>query len=55
MEVGGHLHDLAVLPPGKEPQGTILLRGCVNIKADLDTVKKRKSLLLPLPRIEPLP
>jgi hypothetical protein len=55
MEMGGHLHDPEVLPPEKEPTGIPWIEGCVNKTADLDTAEKRKSLLLPLPRIEPLP
>jgi hypothetical protein len=43
MEVSGQLYASAALPPGKDPL-TYCIGGWVDLKADLDTVEKMKSL-----------
>jgi hypothetical protein len=53
LEVSGELHAPAALPRGIAP-GTHWLGGCVNPRAGLDDVKKRKFLALPGLELRPL-
>jgi hypothetical protein len=45
--VSGQLHSPAALPPGEKAPGTHWIGGCVNPRAGLDDVGKRKFLTLP--------
>jgi hypothetical protein len=51
MNIIGQLHAVAALPPEEISTGTHWIRGWVDPRARLDSVKKRK--ILPLPGIEP--
>jgi hypothetical protein len=47
MEVSGHLHATAALPPGESAPGTHWVGRWVDPRAGLDDVEKRKFLTLP--------
>jgi hypothetical protein len=47
MEVSGHLHATAALPPGEKAPCTYWIGGWVGPRAGLDDAEKRKFLTLP--------
>jgi hypothetical protein len=47
MEVSGQLHELAALPPGKQPPGIHSTGVRVGPRTDLDDVEKRIKFTLP--------
>jgi hypothetical protein len=52
MEMCGQLHDLAALPPGKDPPVPIGYGAWFSPEARLDAVEKTE--IMPLSEIEPL-
>jgi hypothetical protein len=46
MEVSGHIHAPAVLPPREINAGTHCIGVWVGLRASLNTVEKRKSLIV---------
>jgi hypothetical protein len=54
MEMSGHLHDPAALPPGKEHPWTHSIEVWVGPRAGLDDVEKKKFLNLPELELRPL-